>query len=153
MAPGRIQASPWIFAPPPRLRRRGGGLSPPGGSGLFSDKKDRRIRTCCEFADPFSLDMALIRAGDRKGRPYEEAAPTVGMESPGGFLPQRGRMSAQLTGERERRRLPLFPQPVVILHSPSSPASRELPPLGEAQRAVDASPSLRRALPGTIVSP
>ena len=80
--------------------------------------------------------MALIRAGDRKGRPYEEAAPTVGMESPGGFLPQRGRMSAQLTGERERRRLPLFPQLVVILHSPSSPASRELPPLGEAHQAT-----------------
>ena len=56
------------------------------------------------------------------------------------FLPQRGRMSAQLTGEGECRRLPLFPLLVVIRHSPSSPASRELPPLGEARWDALASP-------------
>ena len=51
------------------------------------------------------------------------------------FLPQRGRMSAQLTGEGDISSC--FYLLVVIRHSPSSPASRELPPLGEAQRAVE----------------
>ena len=54
------------------------------------------------------------------------------------FLPQRGRMSAQLTGEGGISSC--FYLLVVIRHSPSSPASRELPPLGEAQRAAEGSP-------------
>ena len=56
------------------------------------------------------------------------------------FFPQRGRMSAQLTGEGDRRQFPLFPLLVVIRHSPSSPASRELPPLGEAQQLTGVAP-------------
>ena len=49
-------------------------------------------------------------------------------------------MSAQLTGEGERRQLRLSPLLIVVRHSPSSPASRELPPLGEAQRAAKGRP-------------
>ena len=50
----------------------------------------------------------------------------------GMFLPRRGRMSAQLTGEGGDCWMLLFYPLAVIRYSPSSPASRELPPLGEA---------------------
>ena len=69
--------------------------------------------------------------------PFSARRPQVAPTTPASprwgrrFLPQRGRMSAQLTGEGEACQL--FLSVCSDPHSPSSPASRELPPLGEAQ--------------------
>ena len=47
-------------------------------------------------------------------------APCGGRESHGLFLPQRGRMSAKLTGEGEACQMLLYDLLAVIRHSPSS---------------------------------